>query len=420
MPQRLPSDQVLEIASVADSAHHDRPDQLTRERRIQGRLPSSGSTPDVVQQLFEAAFDKAADAMMIIDDNHRIVAFNQASENLTGWRGHDAVGRHCWDIYHCGDEARGQGFGSCPLAMNGVDKPRLQHTFIDGRGDETTVSLSHAPLSSVPRQTPYQIVTVRDASPSKKKRSIEQDLIAAASHELLSPLNLIGGYAATLLEFGETLTLEQKTRYLRNIDATTSKAVQVVRDFLDISRLEAQRLDLGAGPTSLPELLRKVVTEVQEQTTTHVIKLRQARSLPTVNADRQKLELVMTNLLGNAVKYSPQGNDIEVSVRHVRLDEDLAIIPGQRSSLGSPCLIVSVRDSGIGIPEDELRKVFGKFHRVDNRLTHATSGTGLGLYICKVIVEAHGGHIWATSEFGKGTTINFALPVAQQAPRHRA
>ena len=122
----------------------------------------------------------------------------------------------------------------------------------------------------------------------------------------------------------------------------------------------------------------------------------------------------MTNLLVNAVKYSPQGGDIRVSVRQSRNEEGLVAILGD-ASLPPPCLIVSVRDSGIGIPEDELERVFEKFHRVDNRLTRATSGVGLGLYICKLIVEAHGGHIWATSKAGEGSTFSFSLPVHQPA-----
>ena len=92
---------------------------------------------------------------------------------------------------------------------------------------------------------------------------------------------------------------------------------------------------------------------------------------------------------------------------------------GETPSISLPCLIVAVRDSGVGIPEDELEQIFEKFYRVDNRLTHATSGAGLGLHICKLIVEAHGGHIWAKSNVGEGSTFSFSLPTNERSPARR-
>jgi signal transduction histidine kinase len=127
----------------------------------------------------------------------------------------------------------------------------------------------------------------------------------------------------------------------------------------------------------------------------------------------------MINVLVNAAKYSPQGGDIEVSVRHVQDEDELVAILGEVSSVKLPCLIVAVRDSGVGIPEDELGRVFEKFYRVDNRLTRATSGAGLGLHICKLIVEAHGGHIWAKSKVGEGSTLSFSLPTEKPTRQRR-
>ena len=165
-------------------------------------------------------------------------------------------------------------------------------------------------------------------------------------------------------------------------------------------------------PTPLPDLLRKTISEIQSQTTKHVIKLRVFRPLAQANIDPQKIEQVMTNLLVNAVKYSPRGGDIEVTVRQANSEQDLKQIWGEVPPLRFPCLIVTVSDSGIGIPEEELERVFERFYRVDNRLTRASQGAGLGLHICKIIIEAHGGRIWARRRLRGGSTFIFSLPVA--------
>ncbi len=119
----------------------------------------------------------------------------------------------------------------------------------------------------------------------------------------------------------------------------------------------------------------------------------------------------MTNLLVNAVNYSPKDGDIEVIVWQAHNEHELEEVMGEAPPAKFPCLIVSVTDSGIGIPEAELEHVFERFYRVDNRLTRVTSGSGLGLYICKTIVEAHGGQIWARSTLREGSTFSFSLPV---------
>ena len=251
-----------------------------------------------------------------------------------------------------------------------------------------------------------------DASLSNITKPIEPDVMSVLSHELLSPLTLIKGYAATLLQLGEAITEEQKRQYLRGIESATNKLTRLLENFRDISRLETGNAGLFVQATFLPDLLLQTVSEIQSQTTKHVIKLRLVRPLPRVNIDRRKIEQLMSNLIVNAVKYSPRGGNIEVMVRQVYDEEELRKIFGATFSLKMPCVIISVTDYGLGIPEEELERVFERFYRVDNRLTRSTSGAGLGLYICRIIVEAHGGHIGAKSSVGESSTFSFSLPVA--------
>jgi K+-sensing histidine kinase KdpD len=232
-----------------------------------------------------------------------------------------------------------------------------------------------------------------------------QDAILAASHDLLSPLNLIRGYAVTLSQLNKNLTESQRQRYLRAIETAAVRTTRSIRSLLDLPKMETERLHLADEPTSLVKLVRQVVSELQSQSIHNVIKLSAPRSSPLVRIDRQKIKQVMINLLDNAIKYSPQGSDIVVSVRE-SVDEDGALTISNTRNL-----IVDVKDPGAGIPEADLDLVFEKFYRVNNRLTRSTPGVGIGLYICKLIVEAQGGRIWATSKVGEGSTFSFSLPV---------
>ena len=417
--------QVLKIGDVADSGEvvelkRIGPGQPELEQALSKGLSPSDHTPHALEQqlrLLKSTLDIIGDAIMIVDADHKIVAFNHASEELTGWQEEQALGRHCWEIYHCGDSSTaGQNGYHCPLAENtGYAGSCLKHTFTSSGGTEVTVSMDHTRLPSPPHcGNGWQIVNVRDISTRKQKTRTKPDLTAAVSHELLSPLTLIKGYTATLLQLGETITEEQRSQYFRGIESAANRLTQLAENFLNASRFEAGHLDLAVESTSLPELLRKIVSEMQGQMTQHVIKLRLPRSSPLVHIDHKKIEQVMINLLVNAVKYSPQGGDIEVSLSQIKSQEELVAMYGETSSINHRCLIVAVRDSGIGIPEDQLERIFEKFYRVDNRLTHATSGAGLGLHICKLIVEAHGSHIWAKSNVGEGSTFSFSLPTDER------
>ena len=258
----------------------------------------------------------------------------------------------------------------------------------------------------------YGIPVLYDSSAQERRKRVEPDGVSVLSHELLSPLTLIKGYTATLLQLADAITEEQRTQYLQGIGSATDRVIRLLEDLRDISRSEVVTPDLIIQPTFLPDILRKTVSEVQRQTTKHVIRLRQFCPLPAANVDQQKIEQVMTNLLVNALKYSPQGDDIEVMVWQAHSEHELEETLGEVPPMKFPCLIVSVTDSGIGIPEAELERVFERFYRVDNRLTRSTSGAGLGLYICKIIIEGHGGHIWAKSRLQEGSILSFSLPVS--------
>ncbi|MFQ5798781.1 MAG: ATP-binding protein [Bacteroidota bacterium] len=279
---------------------------------------------------------------------------------------------------------------------------RMPHSVTGWKKKDTTVLRMYEDKHGIP--------VIYDSSTHEPRKRAEPDVVSVLSHELLSPLTLIKGYTATLLQLSKLVTEEQKGQYLRGIESATNRVIRLLENLREIASLE-ETDTVNVQPTSLTNLLRKTTSEIQSQTTKHVIKFHSFAPLPIVNVNQQKIEQVMTNLLVNAVKYSPQGGDIETTTKLVRDEHELKEIYGEVPPLRLPCLIVSVADSGIGIPEAELDRIFERYHRVDNKVTRTTPGAGFGLYICKMIVEAHGGRIWARNRSEGGSTFSFSLPV---------
>jgi two-component sensor histidine kinase len=187
----------------------------------------------------------------------------------------------------------------------------------------------------------------------------------------------------------------------RNIDRLTS----LLNNLLDLSRIESGKVLLNFEEIGLRDTIEFTLSSFKPQADTRSIKLRMdvPAEIPSVYADHEKLEQILTNLIGNAIKFTPEGGEISVSARPFHENKNM--------------VAVSVKDSGVGIPEDELEKVFEKFHQVEGSLTRTVAGTGLGLAITKGLVEVSHGSIWVESEIGKGSTFTFTLPISEGEKR---
>jgi DNA-binding response OmpR family regulator/signal transduction histidine kinase len=226
---------------------------------------------------------------------------------------------------------------------------------------------------------------------------MKTELLGTVSHELRTPLGSIKGYATTLLTYGNKLKRDEQREFLEIIDSEADRLRELIENLLDMSRLEAGVLRIDREPTRLGEIARDVVRKVQLATpTTRSRSTRLAPVDPLVAADSRRIYQVIQNLLTNAVKYSPDGGTIALAGRQERHD-----------------LMVSVQDQGLGMPANELDRIFDRFHRVSGDLARQKiGGTGLGLAICKGLVDAHGGRIWAESEGdSKGSVFKFTLPL---------
>jgi two-component system phosphate regulon sensor histidine kinase PhoR len=215
------------------------------------------------------------------------------------------------------------------------------------------------------------------------------------SHELRTPLTSIKGFISTLLQdidsYYDTDTIHE---FYTIIDLECDRLIRLINDLLNVSRIEAGRaLDLNPSPVRVSEIVEKVVIAQKSYSANHDFKIEMDPDIPVIVGDRDKIDQILTNLINNAVNYSPKGGIITISGH--KIDGAVRVI---------------VADTGIGISKEQLSKVFDRFHRIDNRDTRKVGGTGIGLYLVKHLVEAHGGKVWVESEVGNGSQFIFELP----------
>ncbi|GEM_PF-1781606 len=222
---------------------------------------------------------------------------------------------------------------------------------------------------------------------------VKRDLLSTVSHELRTPLSAIKGSVSTLLNFDARLKREQRREFLEMIQDESNHLAELIENLLDMSRLEAGVLRVEQRRVELEPVALQALNRVSTLTDRHKLVLDWCLREP-VYADPRRVTQIISNLLENAVKYSPDGGEI--------------VLRAERQ--GSEA-VISVTDHGVGIPPWQLERVFERFHRVDGELARRVGGTGLGLAICKGLVEAHGGRIWVTSELHRGSTFFFTLPI---------
>jgi signal transduction histidine kinase len=285
-----------------------------------------------------------------------------------------------------------------PLTLNGgpvgvIELERADRAFGEGDVRLCAALANHVALAIGNLQRAEQ---AREVAALKKIDRLKTELLSTVSHELRTPLGSIKGYATTLLEHESQLSREERREFLEIIDGESDRLDELIRNLLDMSRLEAGVLRMDREPVELSDVVRSCAQRVQRLTERHRI-LMSWDCDQLVEVDPRRIAQVVTNLLENAVKYSPDGGEIVVGGR-----------------IQGSMLEVSVADQGVGIPSRDLHRVFDRFHRVEGEISRRVGGTGLGLAICQRLVEAHGGKIWVESRIGKGSTFSFTLPLSKR------
>jgi signal transduction histidine kinase len=240
---------------------------------------------------------------------------------------------------------------------------------------------------------------LRDITREREVDAMKSQLLSTVSHELRTPLASIKGFATTLLRQDVEWDETNRREFLSIIDEESDRLSELISNLLDMSRIEAGTLRIELEPTDLAPIIHETAEAFRVQTHRHTFQVDLPGVLPPVLADPRRTRQVLRNLVDNAVKYSPDGGDIGIS-----------------ASAGPEAVQVVVSDQGLGIEAQYLEHIFDRFYQVDSASTRAVGGSGLGLSICKAILDAHGGRIWVESEVGLGTSFYFTLPIA--GPEH--
>jgi signal transduction histidine kinase/HAMP domain-containing protein len=325
-----------------------------------------------------AVFYAIADGVLLTDPFGRVTAMNRALEALTGWTEAEARGRPYAEVL--------------PITGEQVGGPA---DLVTRYGRKVPVAVSSAPIFDARGRVVGGVDVIRDVSREREIDEVKSALISTVSHELRTPLTLIHGFAE-LLVLRDMPAERRRSSAVEILDASRRLA-RLIDDLLSVSRMESGRLVLDPRPLDLAAVLERILSPFRAMAARHTLRTKLPTSLPVVWGDPDKVEQILTNLVGNAIKYSPGGGEVLVTVEH---DGDT--------------VQVSVRDQGIGMSPRDMGQLFEKFYRVDREEVRRTGGTGLGLYITKRLVEMHGGRLWAESWPGVGSVFRFTLPTSDE------
>jgi PAS domain S-box-containing protein len=348
------------------------------------------------RRALSAIIENSAEGVMIADAAGRVQVLNRALAHVTGWDPQQAMGRPAAEVLALRDR-QGE---DLPLPQ----PPGRRTSAVEARsytegdvvrrgGPPITVGVTATPLYDEEGELARVILNVVDITRFRQAEELKSTFVSVVSHELKTPVALIKGYAETLRREDANWDRETVQDSLGVIAEEADHLTHLIDNLLEASRIQAGGLKLQPTDVSLLRLAEKVVDGFRTQTEAHVFDLDFPPDFPPVWGDPERLQEVLSNLVSNAIKYSPEGGTVWVG--------------GRTDQTG---VTVYIADQGIGIPAEEQARIFDRFHRVESGLHRSTEGTGLGLYLVKAIVEAHGGRVWVESAPGRGSIFMFTLP----------
>jgi PAS domain S-box-containing protein len=340
----------------------------------------------------EAYLEALPDAVVVVAGDGRVVYANAAAERLARAGRDELAGRPLDAAVPLRDGA-GNPWWACSERLRrlpGVRRVPVRELELHDGDRVVPVDLQATFLRDDSGRVVQAVCVLRDASARRRSDAQRGELISTLAHELRSPLTSVKGFTSTLLHRWERFTDAQKQEMLATVNMDADRVTRLIRELLDVSRIEAGRLEVRRQEFDVPAMASGILGRFRIRHERHAFETRFPPDFPVLYADPDKVEQVLTNLVENAVKFS-DGGTVTVS-----------------GEVTAEAVQIAVRDQGVGIPASQLPLIFTKFYRRGG--SGAPSGTGLGLFIARGLVEAHGGRIWATSEPGRGTEVRFRLP----------
>jgi hypothetical protein len=348
--------------------------------------------------LAEEIAGQLPDAVIVLDAGKRVVGWTGAAPRLFGWSADEMLGAHIDERLSPRDTNENPccfGPSDPRKVLRTVTRMPEQEILAATRsGKDVWLGVACGFERDASGRVVRVIAVARDITRRMRIDLAKSETISAVSHELRSPLTSVKGFTSTLLNKWDRLDDDTKKHLLFTIDTDADRVTRLIGELLDVSRLDAGRLHLNRYIVRIPNVARRVIERVRHLSSNHTIEAEFPDDFPDVFADPDKIQQVLTNLVENAVKYSAGGR---------------VLVAG---SFDDSKVRVAVTDEGEGIPSENRNQVFRKFF---GRIGGSPTGTGLGLYISKGLVEAHGGRIWVDEAPGGGALFAFTLPIP--APR---
>ncbi|MFC1923960.1 ATP-binding protein [Chloroflexota bacterium] len=342
----------------------------------------------------ESILESSADGILTISPKRTITSFNVGMERITGWKKEEVLGRYCWEVLRLKNSRHmGVCHISCPI-IRGIEGYISFEGIINTRDEqEVDVGMGYSIACLPSGEFLPTVVNVRDISRLRQIEDLRSSILAKVTHELQTPISVIKAYAGTLARDDVRWSRQVIRDKLKAIEEESDRLSSLVGKLLYTSRIESEDLTLNKLPLDLSREASKVAKRFDVLTEIHKLQVDFPGKFPLVFADPEKIEEVLINLIENAIKYSPNGGTITI-----------------KGEILKDIVVVSISDEGIGIPLRDQEQIFDSFYRVEDSSTEQIKGTGLGLNICKTIIEAHGGKIWLESTIGKGSRFIFSLP----------
>jgi PAS domain S-box-containing protein len=338
-----------------------------------------------------------ADGVVVNSSAGETIMVNPAAERILEMSGADLIGRDYRSLFSVFDEEGQEVAIAAMEALLSTSASELHKAFKMTLEIDSRVINAHLSPVRTEQDDSLGVVTVlRDITKEVEADRAKSEFVSNVSHELRTPMTAIKGYT-DLIHGGAVGPInENQEKFLRIIKNNADRLTALINDLLDISRVETGRVRFEPRPLQIGDVIADVVNALAmpAEAKNHTLTYEVVAGLPDVIGDRNRLNQVLTNLVGNAIHYTPTGGRIEVS-----------------AYLVEGAIRVDVSDTGIGIAPEDLGRIFERFYRADDPLVQEAAGTGLGLSIARMFIEMHGGRVWVESEEGRGSTFTFILPV---------
>jgi len=357
----------------------------------------------IEQEQDEAIMKSMGEGLAVINKDGQILLYNPRVEAITGYSTDEVTFRHYKNFIDLRDK-NGRKLKENYIRMSLkqgliVSKSHREGICIKNKkGDLTPVSLTIAPIFGKDAKMRGLVFNVRDASIEKELDKVKDEFVYVVAHELGNPIFAVNGYLSMVLD-GSLGKINAKVKdSLQTASQVNKQLATLVTDLLEVIRSASGKMEIEIEPTDITEVAEDVVKSLILKAKEKGIKISyEKKKLPNVLSNKDKLREILTNLIDNAVKYSPKNT--EIKVEYIRTKDRI---------------VTSVADKGYGMTRSERKHLFEKFYRIKNEDTSHITGTGLGLFIVKALVEKMHGDLWVESERGKGSTFSFGLDIAKK------